>query len=76
MGYGRAHMREEAFRGLIDYENEVGVPSQRTVGPYATVGAARGAVTRECGNMTRWSSNKKQITRTRIQRATGWEDVE
>jgi len=69
-------MREEAFRGLIDYENEVGVPSVRTVGPYSTVGAAKGAVTRECSSMTRWKLSKTKITKTRIQRATGWEDVE
>lgn len=76
MGYGRAHMKEEAFRGLIDYENEIGLSCVRTVGPYSTVGAARGAVTRECGSMTRWSSTAKKITKTRVQRATGWEDVE
>lgn len=70
----RAHMKDEAFRAVIDYENKVGVPSRRIVGPYATHGAAKGQGTVERGKIEHWGGGK--VTKVRVQRATGWEDVE
>ena len=70
----RAHMKDEAFRAVLDFENEIGVPSRRIVGPYATAGAARGQATSQKSSIERWFSGK--VTGTRIQRATGWEDVQ
>lgn len=74
MGYGRAHMKEAAFRAVIDYTDKDGDECERIVGPYATVGAAKGQATSQKGSIERWFNGK--VTNVRIQRATGWEDVE
>lgn len=74
MGYGRAHMKDEAFRAVIEYKDRKGDASVRIIGPYATAGAARGQATANSHSLTRWGdANVSQVT---IQRATGWEDVE
>lgn len=74
MGYGRAHMKEEAFRAVLNFRNREGDESVKIVGPYASVGAAKGQATSQKGSIERWSDGK--VTSIRIQRATGWEDVE
>lgn len=74
MGYGRAHMKEEAFRAVLNFRDLGGRESEKIVGPYASIGAAKGQATSQKSSIERWFSGK--VTDVRIQRATGWEDVE
>lgn len=74
MGYGRAHMKEEAFRAVLDFEKKDGTKAVKIVGPYATAGAAKGQATSQKSSIERWFSGK--VTGIRIERATGWEAVE
>lgn len=70
----RAHMKDEAFRAVLDFEKRTGEKAIKVVGPYATIGAAKGQATSQKSSIERWFSGK--VTDTRIQRATGWEDVQ
>lgn len=70
----RAHMKDEAYRVVIQYVDRDGEPQTRNVGPYATIGAARGQATSQANSIKGWGMGGKVLS-SQVQRATGWEDV-
>lgn len=62
---------DEAFRIVFDViPTDWNPAAQRIVGPYATIGAAKGQATSETGNYGRYKGRPY-----RVQRTIGWEDV-